>query len=191
MITKDYYCILKIERSASASEIKNAYRKLALECHPDHHQEDLDAEEKIKEINEAYSVLGDELKKKEYDLMGTVSSATSDIYSNFRQGMGGGRRRFNMGGGGCCGRSSLFSEKMFINVIPGQFYEFIITPQEARFGTERLVMIVSGKRRSGYHIKIPGGVTNGTQIKAVLGRDESRFILVRISVSDSAYGSCI
>ncbi|MGX7577064.1 DnaJ domain-containing protein [Candidatus Vidania fulgoroideorum] len=64
---KDYYKILQIDKSASSSEIKNSYKRLAMKYHPDRNQGDKNSELKFKEINEAYSVLGDESKKYEYD----------------------------------------------------------------------------------------------------------------------------
>ena len=64
---KDYYGDLGVSSSASAADIKKAYRKLARENHPDSHPGDTAAEEKFKRIAEAYDVVGDEEKRKEYD----------------------------------------------------------------------------------------------------------------------------
>jgi DnaJ family protein C protein 7 len=64
---KDYYKILEISKDASESEIKKAYRKLALQHHPDKNCGDSDAEIKFKEIGEAYAILGDPVKKQRYD----------------------------------------------------------------------------------------------------------------------------
>jgi len=66
---KDYYDVLGVERSASQDEIKKAFRKLAFQYHPDRNKEP-DAEEKFKEISEAYAVLSDEQKKAQYDRFG-------------------------------------------------------------------------------------------------------------------------
>jgi curved DNA-binding protein len=67
---KDYYKILGVERKASEEEVKKAYRKLALKYHPDRNPDDKQAEEKFKEINEAYQVLSDPEKRSRYDQLG-------------------------------------------------------------------------------------------------------------------------
>src|SRR5690349_1158602 len=67
---KDYYQILGVARTASDAEIKKAFRKLAREYHPDVAKNKKQAEEKFKEINEAYEVLGDPAKRKKYDQLG-------------------------------------------------------------------------------------------------------------------------
>jgi curved DNA-binding protein CbpA len=65
---QDYYEILSITPDASANKIKEAYRKLALQYHPDRQQANQDANEKMKEINEAYAILSDPIKRREYDI---------------------------------------------------------------------------------------------------------------------------
>lgn len=67
---KDYYKILGVEKKAGAADIKKAYRKLAVKYHPDKNPDDKLAEEKFKELNEAYEVLGDEEKRRKYDEFG-------------------------------------------------------------------------------------------------------------------------
>ena len=74
---KDYYKALGVERKASADDIRKAYRKLAMQYHPDKNPGDKKAEDKFKEINEAYQVLSDEQKRARYDQLGSA-------YSNFR-----------------------------------------------------------------------------------------------------------
>ncbi len=69
---KDYYQILGVDKKASQAEVKKAYRKLALEYHPDRNPGDSQAEDKFKEINEAYQVLGDEEKRAKYDQLGSA-----------------------------------------------------------------------------------------------------------------------
>jgi len=72
---KDYYKILGVERKAEQNEIKRAYRKLALKFHPDKNPGDKKAEERFKEINEAYEVLGDSDKRAKYDHLGASYQA--------------------------------------------------------------------------------------------------------------------
>ena len=67
---KDYYELLGINRNAGEEEIKKAYRKLALQHHPDRNPGDKQAEEKFKEVSEAYSVLSDPHKRSQYDQFG-------------------------------------------------------------------------------------------------------------------------
>ncbi|PZG15339.1 molecular chaperone DnaJ [Micromonospora craterilacus] len=68
-IEKDYYAVLGVTKTAPADEIKKAYRKLARESHPDHNPGDPKAEERFKAFSEAYAVLGDDAKRREYDEM--------------------------------------------------------------------------------------------------------------------------
>jgi len=71
MADKDYYKILGVKKSASDEEIKKAYRKLAMKFHPDHTKGDKTAEEKFKKISEAYAVLSDKEKRRQYDTFGS------------------------------------------------------------------------------------------------------------------------
>ena len=88
---RDYYEVLGVEKNASDAEIKKAYRKLAMKYHPDQNPGDKTAEEKFKEINEAYEVLSDADKKARYDQYGF---AGVDPNFNPNAGFGG------FGGGG-------------------------------------------------------------------------------------------
>lgn len=127
MAKRDYYEVLGVAKSASADEIKKAYRKIALQFHPDRNPGDKDAEEKFKEAAEAYDVLSTPEKKAQYDRFGHAGMSGNtgfggqgpggmrmeDIFSNFgdifgeevfssffggsRQGGGGGRRAGSRG----------------------------------------------------------------------------------------------
>jgi len=96
---KNYYDILGVSKTASADEIKSAYRKLVKQYHPDLHPNDKEAAEKFKEVNEAHETLSDEQKRKEYD------------YSLEHPGM-------NFGGGGFSGDFSGFSD-IFSDIFGG------------------------------------------------------------------------
>ena len=80
MAKKDYYEVLGLKKGASENDIKRAYKRLASKHHPDKNQGSKDAEEKFKEINEAYEVLGDDQKRAAYDQYG---------HAAFEQGGGG------------------------------------------------------------------------------------------------------
>ena len=120
---RDYYEVLSLERSASADDIKRAYRKLAMKYHPDQNKDDKDAEAKFKELAEAYEVLSDPDKRQRYDQYGHAGLRgqaghdfsgmdAGDIFSMFEDvfgGMfGGGRQRG--GGGGARRGASLETE---------------------------------------------------------------------------------
>lgn len=117
MAKRDYYEVLGVGKSASADEIKKAYRKKAIEFHPDKNPDDKAAEEKFKEAAEAYEVLSDAQKKARYDQFGHAGMSGNggfggggfgggmsmdDIFSQFGDIFGG---HFNFGGGGGGGRS--------------------------------------------------------------------------------------
>ena len=92
-MTKDYYDVLGVSRNADDKEIKKAYRKLAKLYHPDTNPGNKAAEEKFKEVNEAYSVLSDPKKRKMYDQFG---SAAFD--GSMGQGAGAGQAGGGFGG---------------------------------------------------------------------------------------------
>ncbi len=81
MAKQDYYATLGVSRDASLDDLKKAYRKLAMQLHPDRNPGDKEAEARFKEVNEAYDVLKDEQKRAAYDRFG---------HAAFEQGMGGG-----------------------------------------------------------------------------------------------------
>ena len=81
-MARDYYEVLGVAKSANKQEIKKAYRKLAMQFHPDRNPDDPDAESKFKEASEAYEVLSDDEKRRIYDQFGRRSSdACSLIWS--------------------------------------------------------------------------------------------------------------
>ena len=94
---RDYYAALAIDRSANQADIKKAFRKLAMQHHPDRNPQDpVEAERRFKEINEAYEVLSDERKRQLYDLTGSV-----EVGVVFRRGGGCGRGKGSGRGGRC------------------------------------------------------------------------------------------
>src|SRR5579863_8652030 len=90
MAKQDFYETLGVARSASADDIKRAYRKLAMQHHPDRNPDDKTAGQKFKEINEAYDVLKDDQKRAAYDRFG---------HAAFEQGGGRGPGDFGFAGG--------------------------------------------------------------------------------------------
>jgi molecular chaperone DnaJ len=92
-MAKDYYQLLGVERNATKDEIHKAYRKLAKKHHPDRNKGDRSAEAKFKDIGEAYSVLGDDQKRRQYDLMGSASFQSPGGQEFWDQVMGGAGRR--------------------------------------------------------------------------------------------------
>lgn len=85
----DLYTVLGVEKTASQDEIKKAFRKLAIQYHPDKNPGDAAAEEKFKEINAAYSVLGDEQKRAQYDMYGSADAYAHSSYGQSAYGGGG------------------------------------------------------------------------------------------------------
>jgi molecular chaperone DnaJ len=140
MAKQDYYEALGVSREASGDEIKKAFRKLAMQCHPDRHPGDKEAEQKFKDINEAYDVLKDEQKRGAYDRYG---------HAAFKQGGG---RASDFGGGG--GFADIF-EEMFGAMGGGRGgggnanrgndlrYNLEITLEEAFKGRETQVRVPS------------------------------------------------
>ena len=90
MAKPDYYATLGVDRGASADEMKKAYRKLAMQYHPDRNPGDAKAEAKFKELNEAYDVLKDDQKRGAYDRFG---------HAAFENGGGGASSGFGFEGG--------------------------------------------------------------------------------------------
>ncbi len=147
MSKADYYGILGVARDASAEELKKAYRKLAMQYHPDKNHGNKEAEHKFKEINEAYDVLRDEEKRAAYDRYG---------HAAFEQGgFGGGGGGF--GGFDFAGGFGDIFEEMFGEILGGGRrgggphsggqrgadlrYDLDITLEEAFAGTEKTIKI--------------------------------------------------
>src|SRR6266446_4060386 len=103
MAKRDYYDVLGVSKTASADEIRKAHRKLALKYHPDRNKNNKDAEEKFKEVQEAYDVLSDQGKRSNYDQFGHAGVGAGgpnggDPYEAFRRAQAG--RGAGAGGGG-------------------------------------------------------------------------------------------
>src|SRR5690606_28026989 len=108
MAKQDYYSLLGVERGCSQEELKKAYRRLAMQYHPDRNPGDKSAEQKFKDINEAYDVLKDEQKRAAYDRYG---------HAAFENGGMGGGGPFG-GAGGFGGFADIFDE-MFGDFMGG------------------------------------------------------------------------
>lgn len=106
MKNKDYYQILGVSKTANQDEIKSAYKKLIIKHHPDRNKDNkIEAEKKLKEINEAYSIIGDEAKRSQYDRYG------DDFFSGGNSGSGqGGFEGFGGGDFDFGGFGSVFEE---------------------------------------------------------------------------------
>lgn len=141
MASKDYYSILGVDKSASADEIKSAYRRLAKKYHPDINPSE-EAANKFKEINEAYEVLGDDKKRANYDQYGSADGP------QFGGGSGaGGFGDFFSGGGG--GFSDIFSDifsafggggaqsQRVMEKGDDIFVNIVLSFEEACFGVEK------------------------------------------------------
>lgn len=153
MAEKDYYKVLGVDRSASADEIKNAYRKLAKKYHPDLNKDSAQAAEKFKEINQAYEVLSDPTKKSNYDQYGS-SEGPKGFGDFFSGGGGGGFGDFfsdifsAFGGGGTSSRGQVYERGDDINI------EIAISFEDAAFGTTKYVNV--DKVESCAHCKATG-----------------------------------
>jgi curved DNA-binding protein len=177
MSDKDYYKILGVNKTAEDGEIKKAYRKLAMKYHPDHTKGDKNAEEKFKQISEAYAVLSDKEKRKQYDTFGSDgfhqrfsqedifrSYDFGDIFKEF--GFGGtnpfmgrqGGMRFSFGSGSQPGRQKQVKGSDLV-------YELPLTLQEIAKGTNKAISFEHKGRHEKITVKIPKGMITGKKLR--------------------------
>jgi curved DNA-binding protein len=187
-----YYKTLGIEKPSSSSEIKKAYRKLALKYHPDKNAGDKVAEAKFKEISEAYAVLSDPEKKKQYDLYGSDNFhqrySQEDIFRGFdlndilRQfGFGGagqsGNIHTNMGGrGGSSPFNSFFGQGNSGGCGGGgchsapekgqdMTYQITVSLEEVLNGAERTISLRKNGTAQNVSVKVPKGIEEGKKLR--------------------------
>ncbi len=184
MANRDYYDILGVSKNASDEEIKRAYRKLAMKYHPDRNPNKKEAEERFKEINEAYAVLSDKEKRKQYDTFGSEGFrqrfSQEDIFRGFDldeilSGLfgGRGRREFKFGGGGAgFDFGDLFGSNygyQDMSRMPQKgediLYELAISLEEVASGAEKRVSYRKNGKIEEVSVKIPKGIPAGKKLR--------------------------
>jgi curved DNA-binding protein len=187
-MTEDYYKTLGIEKSADQEEVKKAYRKLAMKYHPDKNPDNREAEDKFKKISEAYAVLSDAEKRKQYDTYGSDQFSQrysqEDIFRNVDLneilrgfgfgGTGGGFRStgrrggfsFQTGGGGF---DDLFRGGQSAYSAPQKgedlHYNLSITLEEAVAGAEKQISLRSEHGVNEIAVRIPAGINTGKKLR--------------------------
>jgi curved DNA-binding protein len=179
MAGEDYYKTLGVDRKASDGEIKKAYRRLAMKYHPDHAKGDKSAEDKFKRISEAYAVLSDKEKRRQYDQFGAEGFrqqySQEDIFRNFdfgsifrEFGFGGGPSgrqggvRFSFGGDapfGFSGGRAADSKGQDLE------YELGLTLKEVASGATKTLDFQHDGRSERLTVKIPPGLIHGKKIR--------------------------
>jgi curved DNA-binding protein len=185
MATKDYYQTLGVNKSAGDEEIKRAYRKLAMKYHPDKNPNKKEAEERFKEINEAYAVLSDKDKRKQYDTYGAEGFrqrfTQEDIFRGFDfdeilSGLfgGRGRREFRYGGRGGFDFGDLFGGQgayQDMGRMPQKgediLYELSISLEEAASGGEKRISYRKNAKIEEVSVRIPRGIETGKKLRLV------------------------
>lgn len=177
-MAKDYYAVLGVPKDATAEAIKKAYRKLALKYHPDKNPGDKKAEETFKEITEAYAVLSDPEKRRQYDQFGQAGFhqrfSQEDIFRNFD--VGDIFREFGFGtddifshlfgGPGGRGRAAFYGAGR-PQAIKGQDYvmRLAIPFRQAVLGGERRVDFRRDGRAEHLQVRIPAGIEAGQKLR--------------------------
>lgn len=169
----NYYDILGVSKDATDKDIKQAYRRLARQYHPDVNKNEAEAEEKFKEINEAYSVLSDEESRKKYDRYGD-NWKNADQFNQAGTPPGNGVRwTYVDGGDGFPGFGGRGMEDIFGGLFgtgsgrartwrpPPAEYDAEISLEEAFHGATRTLRTQDGRS---LEVKIPAGVDNGSRV---------------------------
>jgi curved DNA-binding protein len=177
-MAKDYYAVLGIGKDASAEQIKKAYRKLAVKYHPDKNPGDKQAEERFKEITEAYAVLSDPEKRRQYDQFGEAGFhqrfSQEDIFRNvdlndiFREfGIGGNDLFSQLFGGHGGGFRSGSVHGGRTRPIKGQdlLLRLAIPLRQAVLGGERQIDLGRHGHGEPIKVRIPPGVENGQKLR--------------------------